>query len=249
MHRQLAHLQLLVNIVMVVEHNSTLHGCTKPCAAPGFCWQQRDRFLRLLVWSRQHSTLQYLEICLFPLAGASTATLHPGCFVSVLQKRGNVIKVDRHKYVKVAYHGFAQLSSEQRNSVYNHSAVRDDFEEPNYAMIDTLFSLAEAYLFMQLVELVVSRAERVLEGRAGLAVFGPSHAITRIHTCTSSPSHILSKHTDTRALFLPPHALPCALISLPLSPLPQPRHVLRYPAAGQARQQAAALHWVCWCVP
>lgn len=34
--------------------------------------------------------------------------------------------------------------------------MRDDFEEPNYAMIDTLFSLAEAYLFMQLVELVVS---------------------------------------------------------------------------------------------
>lgn len=40
--------------------------------------------------------------------------------------------------------------------MYNQSAVRDDFEEPNYAMIDTLFSLAEAYLFMQLVELVVS---------------------------------------------------------------------------------------------
>jgi hypothetical protein len=43
-------------------------------------------------------------------------------------------------------------------AVYNQSAVRDDFEEPNYAMIDTLFSLAEAYLFMQLVELVVSQA-------------------------------------------------------------------------------------------
>jgi hypothetical protein len=42
-------------------------------------------------------------------------------------------------------------------AVYNQSAVRDDFEEPNYAMIDTLFSLAEAYLFMQLVELVVGQ--------------------------------------------------------------------------------------------
>jgi hypothetical protein len=36
--------------------------------------------------------------------------------------------------------------------------VRDDYEEPAFGMIDTLFSLAEAYLFMQLVELVVSRA-------------------------------------------------------------------------------------------
>jgi hydroxyacyl-ACP dehydratase HTD2-like protein with hotdog domain len=40
-----------------------------------------------------------------------------------LQKRGNVIKVDRHKYVKVAYHGFRCLSSEERNAAYNHSAV------------------------------------------------------------------------------------------------------------------------------
>ncbi|KAF8065819.1 nt5c2 [Scenedesmus sp. PABB004] len=69
------------------------------------------------------------------------------------KKRGNVIKVDRHKYVKVAYHGFTLLTREQRNAAYNQAAVRDDFEEPAYAMIDTLFSLAEGYLFMQLVEM------------------------------------------------------------------------------------------------
>lgn len=31
--------------------------------------------------------------------------------------------------------------------------VRHEFDEPDFAMIDTLFSLAEAHLFMQLVEL------------------------------------------------------------------------------------------------
>lgn len=30
------------------------------------------------------------------------------------QSRGNIVKVDRHKYVKVAYHGFRKLSSEER---------------------------------------------------------------------------------------------------------------------------------------
>lgn len=30
---------------------------------------------------------------------------------------------------------------------------REEFDEPDYALIDTLFSLAEAHLFMQLVEL------------------------------------------------------------------------------------------------
>lgn len=58
--------------------------------------------------------------------------------------------------MKLAYHGFQQLSREERDQCYNLSVVRDDFEEPNYGMIDTLFSLAEAYLFMQLVELAVS---------------------------------------------------------------------------------------------
>jgi hypothetical protein len=49
--------------------------------------------------------------------------------------------------------------------------VRDDYEEPAYGMIDTLFSLAEAYLFMQLVELVVRQVaedlgERVLRRKS-----------------------------------------------------------------------------------
>ena len=30
---------------------------------------------------------------------------------------------------------------------------RVEFDEPDYALIDTLFSLAEAHLFMQLIEL------------------------------------------------------------------------------------------------
>lgn len=48
---------------------------------------------------------------------------------------------------------------------YNSTGVRDSFEEPEYAMVDTLFSLAEAYLFCQLVELVVRGAGG---GRGGL---------------------------------------------------------------------------------
>jgi HAD superfamily 5'-nucleotidase-like hydrolase len=70
------------------------------------------------------------------------------------KRRGNVLKADRHKYVKVAYHGFRQLTGDQRSATYNASPVRAEFEEPHYGVVDTLFSLAEAYLFMQLVELV-----------------------------------------------------------------------------------------------
>ena len=69
------------------------------------------------------------------------------------KKRGNVLKVDRHKYVKLAYHGFRELSRDDRLETYARSPETASFDEPDFALIDTLFSLAEAHLFMQLVEL------------------------------------------------------------------------------------------------
>lgn len=68
------------------------------------------------------------------------------------KKRGNILKMDRHKYVKVAFHGFKELSKEDKVATYGSTLIRDSFDEPNYALIDTLFSLAEAYLFAQLVD-------------------------------------------------------------------------------------------------
>ncbi|KAH9692976.1 cytosolic IMP-GMP specific 5-nucleotidase [Citrus sinensis] len=60
--------------------------------------------------------------------------------------------MDRHKYVKVAYHGFREMSKEEKVEAYGNTLIRDAFDEPDYALIDTLFSLAEAYLFAQLVD-------------------------------------------------------------------------------------------------
>ncbi|XP_071702437.1 uncharacterized protein [Rutidosis leptorrhynchoides] len=68
------------------------------------------------------------------------------------KRRGNILKMDRHKYVKVAYHGFRLLSKDEKVATYGNTLIRDAFDEPDYALIDTLFSLAEAYLFAQLVD-------------------------------------------------------------------------------------------------
>ncbi|KAK7383040.1 hypothetical protein VNO78_28705 [Psophocarpus tetragonolobus] len=68
------------------------------------------------------------------------------------KKRGNILKMDRHKYVKVAYHGFKELSKEDKVGTYENTLVHDSFDGTDYALIDTLFSLAEAYLFAQLVD-------------------------------------------------------------------------------------------------
>ncbi|AES99585.2 cytosolic purine 5'-nucleotidase [Medicago truncatula] len=68
------------------------------------------------------------------------------------KKRGNILKMDCHKYVKIAYHGFEELSKDRKVEAYGKFLVSNSFDEPEYALIDTLFSLAEAYLFAQLVD-------------------------------------------------------------------------------------------------
>lgn len=80
------------------------------------------------------------------------------------KKRGNILKMDRHKYVKVAYHGFKEMSKEDKVATYGSTLIRDAFDEPDYALIDTLFSLAEAFLFAQLVDFKDSHPELVPEG-------------------------------------------------------------------------------------
>ncbi|XP_052201041.1 uncharacterized protein LOC127807341 isoform X2 [Diospyros lotus] len=80
------------------------------------------------------------------------------------KKRGNILKMDRHKYVKVAYHGFRELSKEDKVAAYGSTLTRDSFDEPDYALIDTLFSLAEAYLFAQLVDFKDNNPGKVPDG-------------------------------------------------------------------------------------
>mmetsp|Transcript_9132 Transcript_9132/g.22406 ORF Transcript_9132/g.22406 Transcript_9132/m.22406 type:complete len:634 (+) Transcript_9132:93-1994(+) len=67
------------------------------------------------------------------------------------KKRGNILKLDRHKYVKVAYHGFRKLSKDERAELYFSAADTNDFTEPEFQCLDTLFSLPEAYLYSQMV--------------------------------------------------------------------------------------------------
>ncbi|GJN23154.1 hypothetical protein PR202_gb10777 [Eleusine coracana subsp. coracana] len=80
------------------------------------------------------------------------------------KKRGNVLKMDRHKYVKVAYHGFRELAKEEKTAAYGSTLIRDSFDEPDYTLIDTLFSLGEAYLFAQLVDFMDSNPGKVPAG-------------------------------------------------------------------------------------
>ncbi|XP_042493669.1 5'-nucleotidase domain-containing protein 4-like isoform X2 [Macadamia integrifolia] len=80
------------------------------------------------------------------------------------KKRGNILKMDRHKYVKVAYHGLREISKEDKIANYGNTLIRNSFDEPDYALIDTLFALPESYLFAQLVDLKDNNPEKVPHG-------------------------------------------------------------------------------------
>lgn len=68
------------------------------------------------------------------------------------KNKGNILKIDRHRYVKIAYHGFQVLSSTERKQVYDVENVIN-YEEPHFSLMDTTFSIPEGYLFLKLVDL------------------------------------------------------------------------------------------------
>lgn len=69
------------------------------------------------------------------------------------KKRGNIIKLDRHKYVKRAMHGFRPMGKVERSEVYDAITTSGGgFSEPNFAVLDTIFSLPDAFLFATLVQ-------------------------------------------------------------------------------------------------
>lgn len=67
------------------------------------------------------------------------------------KSRGNILKVDRHRYVRRCMHGLRDLTSEERKKTYLQTV--QSFTESNYVAIDTLFLLIDAILFANLVHL------------------------------------------------------------------------------------------------
>ena len=64
------------------------------------------------------------------------------------RERGNLLKVDGHKYVKAAYHGHQKLEKHERHSLYNSKG----FQADDFLSIDTFFALSEVQLFIEIVD-------------------------------------------------------------------------------------------------
>ncbi len=63
---------------------------------------------------------------------------------------GNIFKMDRHAYVGRCYHGFRELSHDERRTSYRNEKI--NLSSDRYEWIDTLFALPEAVMYMTLVD-------------------------------------------------------------------------------------------------
>lgn len=65
------------------------------------------------------------------------------------KQQGNILKLDSHRHVGMAYHGFRALTQEELDD-YKREAIR--FASERFALIDTLYALPEAFLYAALVD-------------------------------------------------------------------------------------------------
>ena len=65
-------------------------------------------------------------------------------------KLGNIIKTDRYRYAKTAYHGTRELSSEERKKLYQGKRVRPGM--PRFYAVDTLYALSEVTVFAAVID-------------------------------------------------------------------------------------------------
>lgn len=67
-------------------------------------------------------------------------------------ERGNVVKADRFGYIKKAFHGTNPIPHETLRELYHREMI--DLSTPRWEFMNTLFSISEATLFLQFVDLL-----------------------------------------------------------------------------------------------
>jgi HAD superfamily 5'-nucleotidase-like hydrolase len=67
-------------------------------------------------------------------------------------EHGNLLKANRFGYVKRAFHGTRRMDFDEQRAMYSRALV--DLNERRFQFLNTLFSLSEACMYAQLVDLL-----------------------------------------------------------------------------------------------
>lgn len=111
-----------------------------------------------------HETLKKFLSSGYP-AELETVRFDPNFVIRGLlvdRERGNLLKVDQHKYVKVAYHGRRCLDKQERHQLYNAASYRAQ----NFLAVDTFFALSEVQLFTEIVDYMARHPGKISKSYA-----------------------------------------------------------------------------------
>ncbi|XP_038986589.1 cytosolic purine 5'-nucleotidase isoform X2 [Phoenix dactylifera] len=126
------------------------------------------------------------------------------------KERGNLVKADRFGYVKRAMHGTKMLSTRAVSEIYGRELV-DLRNEGQWEFLNTLFSVSEAVMFMQMVDRLDEGAVRTELGPLDYkGLFkAVSKALFRAHVEGQLKSEIM---TEPERFVEPDPELPLALL-------------------------------------
>jgi len=96
------------------------------------------------------------------------------------KKTGNLLKMDTHRHISHALHGFRPLSKSERRELYRHERIR--MSAKRFALVDTLFAVPEAWLYAALIDLFETQTGRPLPRARYRNIYTDiRHAIDRVH--------------------------------------------------------------------
>ncbi|HBQ14520.1 MAG: HAD-IG family 5'-nucleotidase [Sandaracinaceae bacterium] len=116
---------------------------------------------------------------------------------------GNILKMDRYRYVKKAYHGMRELSREERHRHYHSRPIR--VGAGRYHWVDTLYGLSEVSVFAGAIEALDGAGEVVDRGklfddiRRSIDLAHQDGSI--IDTIAADPARFLRRDPDLPATF------------------------------------------------
>ena len=122
------------------------------------------------------------------------------------RERGNILKADCHKYVKVAFHGHQKLAKEERHRLYN----AESFDPESFLSIDSFFALSEVQLFTEIVDFMRLHPKRIQKSFS--TVYGDLRQFIDLsHRDGSIKKHVLA---DPGKYIINDKSIPEALVRL-----------------------------------
>jgi HAD superfamily 5'-nucleotidase-like hydrolase len=138
--------------------------CNRNLRMSNIAWVGFDMDYTLAIYNQQEmdelsikATIEKLVARGYPefVRNIPYSTAFPVRGLLIDKRFGNILKMNRYKFVTKGYHGFRELAKEELRALYHAKKIRP--ATPRYHWIDTLYALSEAALYAAIVEAMEKR--------------------------------------------------------------------------------------------